>query len=330
MEDNDIILIDEFLNGKLSDNELKEFYDRIDQDEKFFKKYLSYKENLVVSGMSNNENGYDKNIEWDLLKKRIYSVKSRPKNRTIHLYKRIAVAAALVLTFFAKDIYNTLTKRDDSQKTLTHTFSTPKGHRSKIVLSDSTVVWINSGSKITVPQVFADNRREINLEGEAYFDVTSNKKKPFEVNVKGKKIRVLGTSFNVKAYNDRDYIMTTLEHGRIEFVLGKRSYTLTPNEQIYYNIKSRKLVKRKVDTKYYTSWKDGRMILRDANFKTLVRIIEQWYDIEVIYDKSKFTDVHFYGTIKHEKSVEHLLMLMQETTLFSYKLKDNKLYLKKR
>lgn len=330
MKDNDIMLIDEFLDGKLSGNELKEFYDRIDQDEEFFKKYLSYKENLVVSGMSNNENGYDKNIEWNLLKKRVGYSKSIPKSKTINLYQKIAVAAAIVLTFFAKDIYNTLTKRDDAQKILTHTFSTPKGHRSKIVLSDSTVVWINSGSKITVPQVFADNKREVIMDGEAYFDVKTNKNKPFEVNVKGKKIRVLGTSFNVKAYNDRDYIMATLEHGMIEFISDRRSYTLTPNEQIYYNTKSRKLVKRKVDTRYYTSWKDGRMILRDANFKTLVRIIEQWYDIEVIYDKSKFTDVHFYGTIKHEKSVEHLLMLMQETTLFSYKLKDNKLYLKKR
>ena len=181
-----------------------------------------------------------------------------------------------------------------------HTLTTPKGGTYQIILPDRSKVWLNANSTLKYPSRFPENERIVELEGEAYFDVSEqvnerSQKTPFRVVSKGQTVEVLGTQFNISAYADDPEIKTTLVEGKVKVALAgsttdrspitdhRPPITLSPGEQSTVRARlpgqGAVIGVQQVDVNQYTAWKDGLIILNNADIATVVRQLERWYDV---------------------------------------------------
>lgn len=200
--------------------------------------------------------------------------------------------------------------------TKTQTISTPRGARSNFILPDGSKVWLNAGSSLTFP-LNVKKDRKVSLEGEAYFEVEKNGK-PFIVTSIYGEVLVKGTSFNVKAYND-DAFLTTVESGVVNVKLPRTGNNIDLNvgEQSYIN-KKNALLAREVDTKIYTSWKDGFLVFYRDPLDVVVKKLERWYNVDIqVAPRTKIKNFKFTGTIEME-SLTEVLELIRVTAPIKY------------
>ncbi|WEK36332.1 MAG: FecR domain-containing protein [Candidatus Pseudobacter hemicellulosilyticus] len=167
-----------------------------------------------------------------------------------------------------------------------NTVSTPKGGQYRVVLPDGTKVWLNAASSVSYPASFTGNTRTIKMTGEAYFEIAPDKARPFFVDINGESnVEVLGTAFNVNAYKDHDAIKTTLLSGRIK-AGGAAAVVLSPGQQAVQETGAATGIQvvDEVDLGQVLAWKNGIFDLTGASFKTLMREVERWYDVDVVYE----------------------------------------------
>ena len=162
-----------------------------------------------------------------------------------------------------------------------NTLSTPRGGQYRVVLSDGTKIWLNAASEIKFPTVFSGDTRRVELSGEAYFEVAKDPKMPFEVVSKNIVVRVLGTHFNVSAYNDDSIASTTLLEGKVLVSVNSEIKTLTPGEQARIEKSNPSIAVSTVNTDDVVGWKNGVTIFRNADVKTIMKIISRWYAVDV-------------------------------------------------
>ena len=189
----------------------------------------------------------------------------------------------------------------------------PKGGEYQLVLSDGTLVYLNSMTKVRFPERFSEKCREVEVCGEAFFEVTKNKDVPFIVKTGAYEITVLGTKFNVTAYADEHMITTTLVEGAVS-ISGKcigEARTLRPNEQLVLDQISGGVEVRKVDVNYYTAWKDGMFRFRDVRLEEIMRVVERWYDMTVVYEDESVKDLHFGFNMSRLETIEPLLNIFE-------------------
>lgn len=218
--------------------------------------------------------------------------------------------------------------------TVYNTLTTPNGGQHKVVLQDGTVVWLNTSSSLKYPVAFSTDSRNVELNGEAYFEVAASylrdgkTKKPFVVICKGIKVQVLGTHFNVSAYPSDEASSTTLMEGKVAVwpVNNKRGITyLQPGEQAVYNAKKIS-VNKNVDTASVVAWKNGQFIFRDADIKTIMRQVERWYNAKVVFE----ADItgHFNATVQRDVPVSKLLHYLELTKHVYFTINNNTITVK--
>lgn len=186
-----------------------------------------------------------------------------------------------------------------------HTLKIPRGGEFQLCLSDGTRVYINSESEVKYPVVFAGDTRQVLLSGEAYFQVTKSEK-PFVVCVNGIKVRVWGTEFNIRAYDDEEKIQTTLASGQVEVVTKNGKLMLAPGEQAVLS-EGKKLMKQKVDVEKYIAWKDGFVAFENERLEDIMSKLSKWYQIEVFYEVPDLKDIRFTGNINRYGDIRILL-----------------------
>jgi len=216
-----------------------------------------------------------------------------------------------------------------SAKTEYLEISIPKGKLFQLSLSDGTKVWLNAASTLRFPQHFntADTNRIVHLEGEAFFDVTTNKKQPFVVKTGAVDVEVLGTQFNVSSYNEDATVKTTLVEGAVAVNdpnNATQNLKLTPNHQAIYSKENNRLQQKKVNTALFTSWMDKKIILQNESFSEVCKRIERTYDVEIISTNEKLNNTRFTGEFDTE-NVEQILNVFSETIAFTYTIKDKKI-----
>lgn len=169
-----------------------------------------------------------------------------------------------------------------AQPSETHTLVVPRGKRANVVFSDGTRICINSGSRVVYPDVFDNDKREILVSGEVYLDVAQNPDRPFIVKTKGFDIRVLGTAFNVSAYDQEAAASVVLVRGSVQVSTGmNRKARLEPNQLV--NIEGNELSVRQVDVAEYISWKDNLLLANEKPLPELFRKLELYYDCRIRY-----------------------------------------------
>ncbi len=157
----------------------------------------------------------------------------------------------------------------------------PRGERMHMVFQDGTHVYINSETRIRYPKKFGLTRREVDLDGEAYFEVAHNAQRPFRVNLDKSSINVLGTSFDVMAYKSEPHISVTLDEGCVNMTDGDNTYKMAPSQQLIYDKSARRgrLVKTG-DSHLSSRWTRNVLTFRDASLVEVAKVLGRWYDVD--------------------------------------------------
>ncbi|HEY1062225.1 MAG TPA: FecR domain-containing protein [Daejeonella sp.] len=197
----------------------------------------------------------------------------------------------------------------NTQKPGFNTLSTPRGGQYQVVLPDGSKVWLNAASSIKFPSVFKGKIREVELKGEAYFEVAKNAAMPFKVKSAHAQIEVLGTHFNVRAYDDEKAMKTTLVEGAVKITSGNLTNVLKPGDQAVLNGENGMKVINDVDADLETAWKDGLFQFKDASIEEIMRQAALWYNLNISFE-GKIPERYFTGKIsRNVKASEFLNML---------------------
>ena len=222
----------------------------------------------------------------------------------------------------------------DSKKAVStlqyNTLKTPRGGEYTVVLSDGTKVYLNAASELKYPVQFDSKKRQVHLSGEAYFEVAKDECRPFFVQAGDVRIRVLGTSFNVTSYPERERIETTLEQGRIQITNGKEQINVVPGKQVVYNKKNNRFEVKVVDTKLYTSWKDGYYKFDQMTLEEIMETLALWYDLNVFYANAEVKSLEFTGRLRRYDRVEGLFKKIEQTDLVEFELNGKNVEIRKK
>ncbi|MCM4168088.1 hypothetical protein KCTC52924_03640 [Arenibacter antarcticus] len=200
----------------------------------------------------------------------------------------------------------------------------PNGKKMKLILSDSTIVHINSGTYFKYPVRFVKNRdRRVFLEGEAFFEVSKYKNSPFIVSANELDIRVLGTKFDVSSYENDNTVSTVLVEGSVELYYrnemqeNKDKFLLAPGQIASWQKSENNMAITVVDVKEYTSWINGQIIFRVRPFPEIIKVLERHYDVSITNNYSFLDDQHFFAKFDNE-TIEQVLSYFQNSTPFTY------------
>jgi ferric-dicitrate binding protein FerR (iron transport regulator) len=353
-------LIAGFLTNSLNEEELKVLNNWLSEDATHRKEFNRLRSCWIATGNENGRKSFDARRSWRTLETRI----KPEKTRWIRQISPLWYAASLLVCFALGTVVATILSQHESAKhqTLATTIRTPLGAKSNITLPDGSSVWLNAGSEIAYSSDFGMINRDLQLTGEAFFEVKSDSLKPFNVIVSGMTVRALGTRFNVKAYPDDNMMAATLEEGIVDVLIqsssgGKTSshVQLKPKEQLVIqkttkeikasspttSSQSKETVKKitssepaikdvilasNVETELSTSWKDRKWIIRDEPLALFVENLERRYNLRITFASEELKDYNFSGTFENE-TVEQILYALSLAAPVHYKFDKNNVVL---
>ena len=221
---------------------------------------------------------------------------------------------------------NDITIELDGQEARQMTLQTPKGGQYRIKLADGTIVYLNAASSLHFPSGFDNtDKREVSLEGEAYFDVAKDATKPFYVKTKKQSIRVLGTQFMVTSYDDETYTKTTLLQGSVLVSAGSEKITLKPDQQASL-LASGQLLLSEVDASEEMAWIHGEFVFNKESLESITRKLARWYDIEVSFEDNSLREETYEGVISRFDHISKVLSMLSSTNnLVKFELKGSTL-----
>ena len=221
----------------------------------------------------------------------------------------------------------------DGADVLMNTLIVPRGYIQSVVLSDGTRVWLNAGSKLVFPVRFGKEQRKVTIEGEAYFEVRQQSNRPFIVSVntpafsgkqRNAEIKVLGTSFNVKAYDMQ--LATTLVQGSILFVPSSgKAVQLVPNQQTLYNQQTGLSKTATVNTEDFIAWKNDDLVMNSMKLSELALILERRYDVEISFSEAQLQNIQYNAALHFTSNVMDMLENLEQTGNVRFAVKDKKI-----
>lgn len=347
------IILDK-LNNTISNKDLKTFNEWLSSDSKnqfLFENIRSLKANETYFKKLDN---IDLEKAWRKVEKTIQPVN---KSKTIFL-SILKYAAVFILGMLTIYNWNFISNTPDIVQPLAyHTVLVPNGSKAEVKLADGTEVTLNGGSQLTYPEQFIDAKREVTLAGEAYFDVERDETRPFFIQTADIKIRVLGTSFNVKAYPEDNAVETFVTSGKVEIELATKyeqdqKVFLSSNEKAVF-IKSGIQIhkegtgeltenqsreeKQKINNEYdkpqlliteqknseeEIAWRQDKFIFKNEPMEDLIKKLKRWYGVEIELNKEGLKKYHFTGTFEQE-TIEQVMNAMAYSIPIEWK-KDRK------
>lgn len=242
------------------------------------------------------------------------------KSTSFNGWKIVSIAATVALLISLAWMQLGLNKEPQGMQAVL----VPAGQRVQLVLEDGTKVWLNSKSSFTYPTSFGSQTREVQLDGEGFFEVARNEKKPFIVKTKKYDIKVLGTTFNVYAYNNEESLFeTSLLSGSVDvmaFDNHNKNILLKPQEKVV-DING-VLQRGTIDNPDRFRWKDGLICLDDEPFESLMRKFSAYYDIKIVIENQQTIDYRCTGKFRQSDGVEYALKVIQKDLNFNYQRDD--------
>lgn len=221
--------------------------------------------------------------------------------------------------------YIDYSRRDDAgeAEAVYNELIVPVGGEYRLVLADGSVVYMNSASRLKYPVRFTGGERLVELEGEAYFEVTKNEAHPFVVRTKRLDVTVLGTGFNVMAYKKDARTEVTLVNGKVDVTSGKISEVLTPNRQFVMNNASGEYEVRTVDANAYAAWKGGTLNFDAMPLDELGDKLERWYGVSFFFSSERLKQLKFSGAFRKYNDMDYIFSLIEATTDVTFKINGN-------
>ena len=208
-----------------------------------------------------------------------------------------------------------------------NTLVVPRGGEYMVELSDGTKVWLNSDSELRFPITLVGDRRNVEIEGEAYFEVAKDEGKPFHVLAKGVDIKVLGTSFNVMTYRGRT--ITTLVEGKVCLTYKDESVLMVPDRQAEVIAETGKILMREVDARNFTLWKDGVFYFENAALETIAERLSQWYDVNIVFNDEALKKLRYSVEMKRYNNIQDLLTKIEKTQKVKFLIQGKSIYIHK-
>lgn len=288
------------LHNEISDKELLEL-DVLLEDEKNKKLYQEVKGLKKDIGETKSLSGVSQNNSWKTISYKL-------KSKSVSFVRNTVKYAAIIVCAFL--LGSVLTNQFNKQNDITQyaEVKVPLGQMSEMTLFDGTKVWLNSGTTFHYNTNFGKKERKVSLEGEAFFEVAKTGT-PFKVKFKNKEVEVLGTRFNVVAYTDENISQVTLVEGSVN-VNKSNGYsiaTLKPEEQITIDEITQKVFVKKVETNFYTSWTDGKIVFDDEKLSDIAGKLERWYNVDIQFKEEVVGDLLFSGTILKHKPFNQIV-----------------------
>jgi hypothetical protein len=315
----------------------------------------------LASAKMDSIGGYNGDLAWNELFRNVAKQEKElpQKNQKSFQWRTLFQAAAVVAIAFLAGVVSMHffnPGRKSATPSVTEHF-VPYGSRSMVILPDGTKIWLNAGSKLTYSQEYNVNSREVNLTGEAYFDVKANPKYPFCVHTSYINVKVVGTAFNIKAYPEERVVETTVERGQVVILSRGKLLTLKPRQKAYIyqnpdetkneeikkdsgsltvqkkNQKADTLefshfeVTENVETSLSTSWKDKRWIIEREELGSLAVKIGRRYDVSIDFATENLRHFIFSGAIEDE-SLDQVLKVIRFTSPISYSINKKKVELR--
>jgi ferric-dicitrate binding protein FerR (iron transport regulator) len=222
------------------------------------------------------------------------------------------------------------TSNTNPSKLAYHTIKVPNGKRFDVILSDGTHVYLNAGSSLKYPVEFMnEGERKVFLNGEAYFDVYSDKKHPFIVDVNNMNVQALGTEFNISSYPEDSSISTVLVEGSVRIFKDKSiktqsSVILKPGYKAEWKKETKTIFVKKVDTKIYTGWLDNKLIFKNSQFKNIIQKLERHYNVTII-NKNKKLDKQYFDATFDVETIAQVLNSFKESYNIDYTIENDQI-----
>ena len=242
----------------------------------------------------------------------------KKKNNLIREFLKIA--SVVVITVGITAALFSIGEDKDNVNIAMQTITVPAGQRVNLDLPDGSNVWLNAGTRMQYPVSFMKDKREVILDGEAYFEVAHNEKCPFVVHTNMLDVEVLGTKFNVEAYSKRKVFETSLMQGKVRVKSPENkniSVTLLPNQKT--TLKSGKLVVSKIDDYNVYRWKEGLYCFRSKPFAEIMQDLERYYDLKIQLDKQSIAKVALTGKFRISDGLDYALRVLQNDVVFTYR-----------
>lgn len=318
-------LMTDYLKGSISPEDMKKLATLISADASCRKKYHELAEAYGMASAPWFENRKQENLELLREKLNFRSSRKRTFSRRLILWGSAAIWTLIIccsITFL-------YLQRDNSSELAASPsycqIEIPKGATSKLMLPDSTLVYLNGGTVLKYDASFQNKaRREVFLAGEAYFKVTADVAKPFIVHANDLKIQVLGTMFNVASYPEEADIEVSLVEGRVNvYAISnvKESVILSPDEQVVYNKKEKKMLVRSVDAAAQAAWTMGKLVFVNERLYDILKAIGRKYDVQIQVQSQKVYAEYFSGSIDSNLSLEEILSYIDVDNKFMWRKK---------
>ena len=281
-------LLEKFLDNNCTRNEAKIVLEWIASREgqSFLEKQFDKEISLV--GPSDQKIN-DQEVRSTYMYQQILQKINAKENVAIPFTRRITrawlkIAAAILIPLLITNIIVWVIPENAKSKPEWQEVYVPKGEKLQVMFQDGTKVWLNSDTRLKYPVEFANNERQVKLEGEAYFVVKKNPEKPFIVQLDQMTVKVTGTSFNVKAYQNEQNITTSLDEGRIYIQTRednqKKAYLLRPGQQASYSKANTKVSIKPYIIGQNSLWKDNELLFRDTPLPEVIKVLERWYNVK--------------------------------------------------
>lgn len=275
-------------------------------------------------------NRIDLNADREQVHQKIISKLSVSNKNIWNWVYRIAAVLFIPLLLGAGYLFYDLKVQEPEYKIFT--IVSKESSLTQCYLADGTKVWLNKNSKIAYNSGFGIDNRNIDLDGEGYFEVTKNKDLPFVIKANKSQVKVLGTSFNVKAYKKQSLVEATLDEGSIEFTVNNRGkcnqLRLKPGEQVQFDVVENKITVAEVDGYMSSAWRYGKYIFKDETLENIAHEIEKIYKVHITFSDSSLKKLKFRGMLEHNHTVFDALEKIEKTTDLTYEIKGRNILLR--
>lgn len=305
-------ILQRYVEGNVSQEEIIAVVDWLDADESHVREFMALHKLNDISLLNQPDSKID--------------VQKKKKTITFRQigYELAKIAAILILFWGGTKLYETTSVKENV--IAYQTLYVPAGQRAELILPDSTHVWLNARSKLVYPISFGKDIRQVELNGEAYFDVIHNEKQPFVVKTPQMDIQVLGTEFNVTAYSSSSDFEVALLRGCIELSSPRLSSNYRMKEKEHIRLQNNKLISKDISDYDYFRWKEGLICFNNESVATIIEKLKLYYDIDIEVYNQKFINSRYTGKFRTKDGIEQVLRVLQIEHKFTY-TKNNDLNL---
>ena len=311
-----------YLTNSLTPEEMQSFQEWLNASEENRKYFSDIQEVwIAASNEADDVHSFNKDRAYQLFLRRTGETTQQGINkRKAFQLRPWMYAAAMTIIVFICGTIAFQTGKSVIRKQLTQiSIEAPYGSKTKLYLPDGTLVWLNAGSKMSYAQDFGINERALNLTGEAYFEVTKNKHIPFKVHTDELDVKVLGTKFNFRNYQDDLEAKVCLLEGKVALSTQQKETILHPDQQALFEYITVKLFISCTNEAYCAEWKNDRLYFDEALLPDIVKELERSYNIKITIADAALNSVRFYGNFRRrEQSIREIMDVLSSTDKMTY------------